>query len=82
MGRKSRGYVFEEEKQKSMEEIRLAIVTAELRNHISRRTTIEASGLSESGFYQCLKNPERFRLGTLFDIYEGLDVPEEERRFS
>ncbi len=79
--KKSRGYVFDEEKQKSMEEIRLAIVTAELRNHVSRRDTIQMSGLSESGFYTCLKNPERFRLGTLFDIYEGLQVPEEERRF-
>ncbi len=81
MGARSRGFKFEDGKVKSLQEIPITIVTYELRNYIPRSETIKASGLSKSAFYDALKHPEKWRLGTLYDVYERLRVPQEERRY-
>lgn len=62
-------------------DIKTAIVSAEIRTHTPRAKTIQYSGLSESGFYNCMRHPERFRVETLYKIYEGLRIPQEVRRF-
>ena len=80
MGARSRGYI-KNVKAESLQEISITILSAEIRNHIPRTETIKASGLSKSGFYDALKHPEKFRIGCLYDIYDYLRVPEEERRF-
>ena len=80
MGR-SRGYI-KDEKAESLQEISITIVSTELRNHIPRSETIKASGLSKSTFYDCLKHPEKWRLGALYDVYQRLRVPQEERRYT
>ena len=81
MGARSRGFTFEDDKVKSLQEIPITIMTYELRNHIPRSETIKASGLSKSALYDCLKHPEKFRIGSLYDVYEALSVPQEARRF-
>ena len=80
MGR-SRGFTFDDGKEKSLQEVSNTIKVSEIKNNIPRSATIEASGLSKSAFYDCLKHPEKWRLGTLYDVYQRLRVPEEERRY-
>lgn len=64
------------------ESIRLNIVANEERRHVTRAQTIKASGMSQSAFYLAWKKPELFRVGNLYDVYEFLRVPEEERRYT
>lgn len=80
-GTRSRGYTFDDGKEKSLQEVSIIIRSSEIRNHIPRSETIAASGLSKSAFYDCLKHPEKWRLGTLYDIYQRLRVPQEARRY-
>ena len=82
MGARSRGYTFKDGKLEELhDDIRTAIVTAETRNHIPRSRIVELSGLSVSTFYKCWNDPSLFRIGQLYAIYEGLHVPEAERRY-
>lgn len=81
MGARSRGFTCDDGKEKSLQEVSIIIVSSEIRNHIPRSETIKASGLSKSSFYDCLKHPEKWRLGALYDVYQRLRVPEEARRY-
>lgn len=82
MGARSRGFTCDDGKEKSLQEVSNIIKVSEIKNNIPRSATIEASGLSKSAFYDCLKHPEKWRLGTLYDVYQRLRVPEEERRYT
>ena len=63
------------------EEIRIAIITGEERQHVSRSDTIRASRMSQASFYNAFREPELFRVGQLHRVYEFLKVPEEVRRY-
>lgn len=82
MGARSRGYTFKDGKLEALHDhIRTAIVTAETMNHSPRSKTVKLSGLSVSTFYKCWNDPGLFRIEQLYAIYEGLHVPEAERRY-
>ncbi len=79
---RSRGYTFKDEKLESLTtEIKSAIAMYETRNHVQRSETIKLSGMSSTAFYKAWNNPELFRIRQLYDIYEGLRVPAEARRY-
>lgn len=81
MGR-SRGFTCKDDRLETLHTaIRTAIVSAETRNRIPRSRTVELSGVSVSTFYKAWNTPSLFRVGQLYSIYEGLNVPESERRY-
>lgn len=79
---RSRGYTFKDDKlEKISTDIKITIQAAEIRNHVQRSETIKLSGMSSTAFYKAWNNPELFRIRQLYDIYEGLRVPAEARRY-
>ena len=72
----------EKQIDKISRDIRIAIVTAEEIRRIGRAETIKHSGMSQANFYKAWNDPSLFRVGQLIRIYEFLNVPEPERRFS
>lgn len=78
----ARGFTLKDEKLEALQDdIRAAIVTGEARSHIPRSKTVELSGMSVTAFYKAWKQPELFRVRQLYDIYQGLRIPEEARRY-
>ena len=83
MGARSRGYSFKDEKLEALKmDINIIIKTFEIKYNIPRLKTIELSGMSQANFYKAMHDPALFRIGQLHRIYEGLHVPEEERRYA
>lgn len=77
-----RGFTLKDDQLESLTtEIKAAIVMGETRNHVPRSKTVELSGMSVTAFYKCWKQPELFRVRQLYDIYQGLRIPEAERRY-
>ena len=79
---KTRGYTFEDERLNALKvAIKTSIVSGEIGSNIPRMKTIELSGMSQANFYKAMQDPSLFRIGQLYAIYEGLHVPEAERRY-
>lgn len=79
----ARGYCYKDERLEALKlDIKTAIVTGEIRSNIPRMRTIEISGMSQASFYAAFHDPSLFRVGQLHRIYEGLRVPEAERRYA
>ena len=78
----SRGFTLRDERLEALQtDIKTTIVAAEIKHHIPRPQTIKFSEMSASNFYKAMSRPELFRVGQLYRIYEGLNVPEAERRY-
>lgn len=77
----ARGFLRDDALDALRNDIKTAIVTGEVRSGVPRSKTIEYSEMSQANFYKAWKRPELFRIGQLRNIYNGLRVPEEERRF-
>ncbi len=66
----------EDEAKKEFEiSFRSRVAAAEERRNVSRKETINASGLSHSAFYTAWKNPRLFRMDQYMSICDFLRIP-------